>query len=1028
MTFKSEKDFEDALIFDLSHNRGWEKEILEYKTEEDLIQNWADILYNNNRNIDRLGDYPLTQTEMQSIIEQINNLKTPINLNKFINGKTISIKRDNPDDKAHYGKEVSLKIYDRNEIAGGKSRYQIARQPQFKRHHKLLSDRRGDVMLLINGMPVIHIELKNIGNSAITAANQIEKYSIERVFTGLFSLVQIFFAMTPDETLYFSNPGMNGKFNHDFYFHWADKNNIKMNNWKDISEHLLSIPMAHMLIGFYTIADNNDGVLKVLRSYQYYACRAISDKVAQTKWADKEIYGGYIWHTTGSGKTMTSFKSAQLISSSKDADKVIFLMDRIELGTQSFNEYKGFSRDDETVQDTENSYVLRNKLKSDNIDDTLIVTSIQKMKEIKEENTLIQNDINKINSKHLVFIVDECHRSTFGQMLSDIKNTFPKALYFGFTGTPILEENNKKGITQSDIFGNELHRYSISDGINDHNVLEFDPDPVSTYSNKDLKKAVALSQCHAQNETDVYKDKKKEKLFHYFMDDAKMEEIEDNIPISQYEDEKHQKAVATHILDNFITLSRGYKFHAIFATSSIKEAGEYYYLIKKLNSERNNIKKLNITCLFDPSIDNNGDITDKEKLMIDILSDYNNQFGMNFDFARWHLFKKDVSFRLSHKNNYLAIEKTPEKQLDLLIVVNQMLTGFDSKWVNTLYLDKILEFDNLVQAFSRTNRIFGNDKPCGKIIYYRKPYTMNKNIEKAFELYSGNKPYGIFVPKLRQNLEKINEEYRIIKEVFKNNNIKNFEKNPTSVNDIQKFVKEFKILIHFIETAKIQMFRWDRLEYGKESNVAPNITVEITQEIFNILMERYKEIVVSSSSSTVNAVPFDIDTSIIEIDNDKIDKNYFEGKFQKWIQFVKDDSPEAEELLISLHKSFALLTQEEQKWANIIIQGIQGGSLKIESGKTFRDYINSYMFDAKNDNIKKFSQTFGINEKMLREFMSVPHNKENINEFGKFDAIANTLDKEKAKQFFKNTPQYKIKMSFESLLTDFVLKDGFKLE
>ena len=199
---------------------------------------------------------------------------------------------------------------------------------------------------------------------------------------------------------------MDGKFNRDFYFHWADKNNEPVNNWQQISETLLSIPMAHMLIGFYTIADNNDGLLKVLRSYQYYAAHAISDKVAKTKWADKQIYGGYIWHTTGSGKTMTSFKSAQLIASSKDADKVVFLMDRIELVTQSLIEYRGFAADNESVQETEDSYVLLSKLKSDDTQDTLIVTSIQKMKEIREENAFNQNDINKINTKRIVFIVD----------------------------------------------------------------------------------------------------------------------------------------------------------------------------------------------------------------------------------------------------------------------------------------------------------------------------------------------------------------------------------------------------------------------------------------------------------------------------------------------------------------------------------------------------------------------------------------------------------------------------------------------
>ena len=218
--------------------------------------------------------------------------------------------------------------------------------------------------MLINGMPVIHIELKKSGVPVSQAYHQIEKYSGEGIFSGLFSLVQIFVAMEPNETVYFANPGPDGKFNPDYYFHWADYNNEPINEWDKVASTLLSIPMAHQLIGFYTVADDSDGVLKVMRSYQYFAASAISDKVSKTKWEAGNQLGGYVWHTTGSGKTMTSFKSAQLIASSKDADKVIFLMDRIELGTQSLKEYRGFADENESVQATENTGVLITKLKS----------------------------------------------------------------------------------------------------------------------------------------------------------------------------------------------------------------------------------------------------------------------------------------------------------------------------------------------------------------------------------------------------------------------------------------------------------------------------------------------------------------------------------------------------------------------------------------------------------------------------------------------------------------------------------------
>src|SRR5574344_2433180 len=586
MIFESEAKFEEKVIEALKR-KGWgELPVLKYPTEEDLIKNWANILYENNKVINRLGDYPLTDSEMQQILEQIIALRTPLRLNEFING-TISITRDNPDDKLHFGKEISLKLYDKTEIAAGQSRYQIVQQPKFTTHSKILNnDRRGDLMLLINGMPLIHIELKKSNVSVTQACNQIEKYAQENIFTGLFSLVQIFVAMEPEESLYFANPGPDGKFNKDFYFHWADFNNEPINDWKGIASSLLSIPMAHQLIGFYTVADDADGVLKVMRSYQYYAANAISDKVSKINFDDNNNMGGYIWHTTGSGKTMTSFKSAELIANSRDADKVIFLMDRIELGTQSLREYRAFAEENESVQATEDTGVLITKLKSTDPANTLIVTSIQKMSNIKdEEGGLNSHDIEVMNSKRRVFIVDEAHRSTFGDMLITIKNTFSKAIFFGFTGTPIHEENQRKMNTTTTVFGDELHRYSIADGIRDKNVLGFDPYKVSTYKDKDLRRAVALEKAKAQNEEEAIKDPKKSAIYYKYMDSSQVKMagysdfsgryikgIEDELSNSQYERIEHQQMVVTDIKENWIRLSHNNKFHSIFATSSIPEA------------------------------------------------------------------------------------------------------------------------------------------------------------------------------------------------------------------------------------------------------------------------------------------------------------------------------------------------------------------------------------------------------------------------------------------------------------------------
>lgn len=1042
MIFNKESDFEEALIKILSE-KGWEKEVLKNYSEQDLLRNWANILFENNRDIDRLNDYPLTDSEMQQILEQIEALRTPLKLNGFINGKSVSIVRDNPDDKLHLGKEVSLKIYDRREIAAGQSRYQIVQQPKFPTKSKLLNDRRGDLMLLINGMPVIHIELKKSGIPVSQAYNQIEKYSHEGIFSGLFSLVQIFVAMEPNEAVYFANPGPDGKFNPDYYFHWADFNNEPINEWDKVASTLLSIPMAHQLIGFYTVADDSDGVLKVMRSYQYFAASAISDKVAKAKWEGNNQLGGYVWHTTGSGKTMTSFKSAQLIASSKDADKVIFLMDRIELGTQSLKEYRGFADENESVQATENTNVLITKLKSSNPADTLIVTSIQKMSNIKDEaGGLNARDIELISDKRIVFIVDEAHRSTFGDMLLTIKNTFPKAMFFGFTGTPIQDENQKKKNTTSTVFGNELHRYSIADGIRDKNVLGFDPYKVLTFKDKDVRKVVALEKAKAQTEEEAISDPVKSKIFYKYMDanqvgmvghfDAKgdyIKGIEDYIPNVQYTTEEHTTMVVKDILENWVTLSHNSKFHAIFATSSIPEAINYYRLFKAMKPH------LKVTALFDPSIDNNGGVQFKEDGLVEIISDYNEQYGQEFSIPTFAKMKKDIAARLAHKKPYERIANEPAKQIDLLIVVDQMLTGFDSKWINTLYMDKVLQYENIIQAFSRTNRLFGPDKPFGTIRYYRKPHTMERNINAAVKLYSGDRPLGLFVQHLIDNLKQMNGLFESITDLFAGSRIENFEKLPDDTSACRKFAKDFNEFNSYLEAAKIQGFKWNVLSYVDEET-GEVIDVTIDENTYLILVLRYKELTGGSGGTGGDDVPYDLAGYITEIDTGLIDADYMNSKFDKYIKLlsVEGTTKEAiEQAETELHKTFATLSQEEQKYANIFLHDIQRGDAKVAEGKSLRDYINEYLSKARNDQIHRISVAIGVDENMLRNVMGLKLNENNLNEFGRYDELKKTVDKAKAKEYFEKVEGTKIippkvNVKVDKLLRDFIINGGYEIQ
>ena len=1058
MFYDRESDFEDDLVAVLKRH-GWTDGVLEYPTEQDLIDNWAGILFDNNKGIDRLNGQRLTKGEMAQILEQIENLRTPLALNSFINGKTVSIKRDNPKDDLHFGKEISLKIYDRQEIAAGQSRYQIARQPVYPAKNKMLNDRRGDVCLLINGMPVIHIELKKSGIPVSQATNQIAKYTHEGVFTGLFRLVQVFVAMNPDDAVYFANPG-DGDFNSSYFFHWADYNNepiaankhIGHDEWKRFASDLLSIPMAHQLIGFYTVADSAAGCLKVLRSYQYQAVNAISDRVRTCKWDDPVPSGtpgrpgGYVWHTTGSGKTMTSFKAAQLIADSKDADKVVFLMDRIELGTQSLLEYQSFADDADDVQGTENTDVLKAKLASIDPKDTLIVTSIQKMSNIKAgEGNITEEEVKKLSDKRIVFIIDECHRSTFGDMLQDIRHSFPNALYFGFTGTPIHQENRKKGSTTAMVFGDCLHRYSIADGIRDGNVLGFDPYMVLTYRDKDVRQAVALEKAKSATVEEAQADPAKSEVFYHYMDPRqvpmgpmetqageRIKGIEDYLaPVQYAQGTPHEGKVVEDILEQFPILSRGNRFHAMLATSSIPEAISYYHLFKE------RAPRMHVTALFDPNIDNSDGAILKEDALKEIIGDYNKLFGRDFIIPTWPKMKKDITARLSHKRPYLTVDQHREERLDLLIVVDQMLTGFDSKWVNTLYLDKVIDYENIIQAFSRTNRLFGPDKPFGTIRYYRKPHTMEGCIEAAVKLYSGDKPLDLFVQKLPENVRLMDARFEEISSVFQTEGVEDFMRLPDSVESCRKFAKLFAELNDFLESAKVQGFTWGQREYSiaHDDGSMEVVRPKLDERTYLILTQRYKELFSGGGGSCGEnpEVPYDLDGHIVEIDTGLIDTDYMNANFTKWLKALDGGDPallaSAEE---ELHKSFASLSQEEQRYAELFMHDVERGEIDLEEDKTLRDYITYYANNAKNSQVEKIVKAFGVDGSLLNEMMRLDLTEASLNEFGRFDRLKATIDKPLAKAFFDKpespVSQFTANILAAKLLRSFILEGGFDLD
>ena len=525
--------------------------------------------------------------------------------------------------------------------------------------------------------------------------------------------------------------------------------------------------------------------------------------------------------------------------------------------------------------------------------------------------------------------------------------------------------------------------------------------------------------------------------------------IEDFLGRDQYGiDSPHPNMVVSDILEQFPVLSHAGKFHAMLATSSIPEAVNYYHLFKQ------QAPKLHVTALFDPSIDNNEGATDKEDALTEIITDYNEAFGKEFIIPTWPAMKKDISSRLSHKSPYGGIAANRSQQLDLLIVVDQMLTGFDSKWVNTLYLDKIIDYESIIQAFSRTNRLFGPDKPFGVIRYYRKPHTMYGFIEAAVKLYSGDRPLDLFVQKLPANVKSMDTRYLEILDVFTDNGESDLMQLPESVEARRKFAKEFVELNRYLEAAKVQGFDWNTAEYKVDGtdaddadendggNGEPDIVrPQIDERTYLILAQRYKELFDDDSCAGEPdddgrcdpEAPYELEGYLTEIDTGLIDTDYMNANFVKWLKALKEDSPELAEMSAQLHRSFAALSRDEQRLAELFLHDVERGDVEVEEGMTLRDYITRYAKREKDEQIDKLVDHLGVDRSLLEELTVRYINEKSLNAFGRFDALRDTIDVPRAKSFFERCmnvtlPNFKVKVQASKLLKQFVLEGGFDID
>lgn len=697
-----ERIIEEKLINQLVYGESQWTYRDDLKTEEDLWKNFKYILEQNNK--DRLNGELLSDSEFEQVKNQL-QFSSFYKAGEWLvgeNGKVqVHVQRDT--------ERLHLVVMNHEHIAGGSSVYEVINQYSALKNDEEDTtserDRRFDVTLMINGLPMIHIELKNKQHSYMEAFHQIKKYIGEGKFTGIFSAVQMFVVSNGVDTKYFAAAG-DTELNPKFMSGWVDRDNNPVTDYIDFAKSVLRIPEAHEMIARYTVLDEDAKRLILLRPYQIHAIESIRE-------ASKTSKSGFVWHTTGSGKTLTSYKATRnLLMDIPAIDKAIFLIDRKDLDTQTTMAFQAYANNDLVdVDETDNVNDLKKKLKSG--DRQVIVTTIQKMqilvsKRLQEGTPEYQ----KIKNLKIAFVVDECHRAVTPKTKRELERFFARSLWYGFTGTPRFGENPYPQMgdlprTTEELYGKCLHKYTIQNAIKDKAVLGF------------------------QVEHNGPKN------------------IEDETNTSAYDSEAHMLSVLDIILNkSYYKLGfqngKGQTYEGLLTTSSIERAQKYYELLTKVKNGETELKidekvrqvlpdfpKFAIT--YSVTENEEGSHVNQQKMQKS-LDDYNRMFGTKYDLSQIQSYNANLNKRLARKD---AKFKSRNEQLDLVIVVDRLLTGFDAPCLSTIFIDRQpMGPHDLIQAFSRTNRIFDKNKAYGQIVTTQAPVLFKQSVDNAVKLYS----------------------------------------------------------------------------------------------------------------------------------------------------------------------------------------------------------------------------------------------------------------------------------------------------
>lgn len=936
---EQENVLEQNLIDQLTHGESQWTLRDDIKNEDDLWNNFFEILSRSNKDV--LKDVPLTDNEKAIIKSKIIHptFYKSAEWLAGVNGEVrLQIQRDN----TKLG-TADFVVINNNNIAGGNSVYEVVHQIQFHKRREIDRNRRGDVTLLINGLPMIHIELKNRAHSPKEALNQIQKYIDEQMFNGIFSTLQFFVVTNGSYTQYIA---AGQQLKEKFLTTWVDKENKPVQNYLEFAKDVLSIPAAHNMVANYIALDSTQHSIIVLRPYQIHAIQAIFD-ASYGKDNKDQPHSGFVWHTTGSGKTLTSYKVAHNLLKIPSIQKTIFLIDRNDLDTQTTQAFETYAQNDSIdVEGTENSYSLARKLVSS--DKRVIVTTRQKMQALFKRIAQDQEQkrlYRKLKDVKLAFIVDECHRAVSPDQKNEIDAFFTKnpPLWYGFTGTPIFAENareakGKNARTTEQQYGKCLHKYTIKDAIRDKAVLGF----------------------QVEEESNVSED---------------ADESDTDARNKEYASLSHMKAVVKRILNNsyrklgiYNKDNRGYTYDAIFTTSSIKQAQKYYRIFRDVINDKdpdikipNRIKKVlpdfpKIAITY--SIGENGDGDEaNQNEMKQSLEDYNKMFNTHYSMAELGAYNTNVNDRLARKKDEF---KPRSQQLDIVIVVDRLLTGFDAPCLSTLFLDRApMPYKDLIQAFSRTNRIFDRDKRYGQIVTYQYPKKYKESINGALMLYTEGSEKQALAPTWDESiLEFNNAEKKIIK--YQGDDGIPITEAP--LEDQKRFLKEYQDFDKNLGAIKTYN-EFNNIDLEKDYGLDP-MFIEDTRATYEVVKEKVKEATGKDKPTTEDDDQFDPDYELENTGRQEINYAYIVQLIQAYIPSDdKENSKRTKAEVKEIDDYIENLGKNNKSLADIVNNlwfQIKFDPEKFRN-KQVNELLQNMIDDAREGLIKKFADENGLN-------------------------------------------------------------------